>query len=138
MFTPTPHIPTLNRLAAALAAAALMVPAAAHAKPADFVGGAAKQSVVKPSQDLRSADTRDVTKPAPVAHGDLGVDETVVASAMPEPTSPIQVSSPSSVPATFSWSDAGIGAGIALALALLGFGAIALTNRRTERRLLVS
>ena len=53
----------------------------------------------------------------------------------PKPISTVQTGTPAS---DFDWPSAGIGAGIAMAIGLLGFTAFALTHRRPGRGVLFS
>ena len=162
MSNSTPHLsPIARRFTAALAAAMMLVPATAQAKPADTVGGAAGQPVVagldvrSPDArdaaqpvvtplDVRSPDARDAAQPTPLVHNLSNADEVALAQERsyssygdPKPITAVHTGTP--VSSDFDWPSAGIGAGIVMAIALLGFTGFALsTGRRPGRGALTS
>jgi hypothetical protein len=116
-------------LAAALAIAAIAVPATAQAQPADSHGSAAAQArVAQHKQDLRSPDTRDAAK---------GVTRSVLPVAPQWPVDPQPVTSaPAAQPSTkaddgVDWATIAIG--IAGSLIAVGLLALVLNRRHTPR-----
>ena len=134
MSTFTPHtFPSGRGFAAALAAAMALVPATAQAKPADTDGPVVKPHVVT-TLDVRSPDARDAAQPTSVVAGldvrspdarDAGQPTSGVD---PKPIAVVHTGTPAS--SEFDWPSAGIGAGIVMAIALLGFTAFTLSTGR--------
>jgi hypothetical protein len=105
--------------AVGLAVAAVSAPVAAGSvdlRSPDAVD-AARAAAVHNTQDYRSPDTRD----SAAGRGTFNAPRVTV----------VRVAQPSQVTSGgFDWGDAGIGAGGALALVLLGLGAVLMTSHR--------
>jgi hypothetical protein len=132
----------IKRIALGLAIAAFAAPAA-QARVDEGIQGqpnAANESFSRPVP-YRWLSSADQVVPKGIAYRAFVTDfpsSRVQAPSMSEPriefirTHPRSVGEPQAVSAGFDWKDAGIGAGLALALVLLGGGA-ALASRRLGR-----
>jgi hypothetical protein len=157
MTNPTPHITPLSRRAvAALAAAMLLIPATAHAKPADVTPApqpstqvtdvrtpdardAGKTTVVVQSQDVRSPDARDAGKTTTVVSRvpdardiALAQERSYSSYGSPKPIPVVHTATPAT--SDFDWPSAGIGAGALALIALLGVAGFMLVAGRRHGR----
>ena len=118
---------TRTTITAVLVALAVAAPAA-QAKPMDPLGTSVSPAA---TQDLRSPDARDATvttsSAVPV---DLRTPDAVTGTGTGSPdVTVVEAPQPVSVDPGFDWADAGLGAGIALAIALLSMSAAYVVSR---------
>ena len=115
---------------ASAVAAALAVPATAAAQQDLRSPDARDAGMPAPLQDLRSPDTRESAYPP--RPQDLRSPDAVDSARGVVPSAPAvsPVTLVRSAPVGFDWGDAGIGAGGALAVILLGTGGVLIAGRR--------